>query len=194
MVLFSFFAGLLAGVAATLFGPRLWRTASALAPGRVRYQLIAGAVASFALIAGIIYVTIGSRHAPGHQTVSGAAPAAMGTANAGSPSGPAKSMQDAVAGLEARLAKDGGSAGDWTLLAQAYEFMGRPDDAKRARAASSPQGYHRRGQDGPRDLQPHPAWTSQGRRRSRPRRLRHPLLQAQRHSPSDARSGGASRS
>ena len=136
MAVFSFFAGLVAGVAATLFVPRLWRAASAFAPGRVRYQLVAGAVASFALVAGIIYLTIGSRHPPAHQTVSGAASPAMGAANtgAGSPSGPAKSMQDAVSGLEARLARDGGSPGDWTLLAQAYDFMGRPDDAKRARA------------------------------------------------------------
>jgi cytochrome c-type biogenesis protein CcmH len=43
-------------------------------------------------------------------------------------------MQDAVAGLEARLARDGGSPADWSLLAQAYDFMGRPDDARRARA------------------------------------------------------------
>src|SRR6516165_1848649 len=136
MAVFSFFAGLVAGVAATLFVPPLWRTASAFAPGRVRYQLVAGAVASFALVAGIIYLTIGSRHPTAHQTVGGAAPAAMGAANAGaeSASGPAKSMQDAVMGLEARLARDGGSPGDWTLLAQAYDFMGRPDDAKRARA------------------------------------------------------------
>jgi len=134
MALFSFFAGLLAGAVATLIAPRLWRTASALAPGRVRYQLIAGALASFALVAGIIYLTIGSRHPLGRQPMSGAAPAAMGAANAESASGPAKSMQDAVAGLEARLARDGGSPGDWTLLAQAYDFMGRADDAKRARA------------------------------------------------------------
>jgi cytochrome c-type biogenesis protein CcmH len=134
MALFYFFAGLLAGVVATLVAPRLWRTASALAPGRVRYQLIGGAVASFALVAGIIYLTIGSRHPPARQMAGGAAPAAMGGANAASANAPAKSMQDAVAGLEARLARDGGSPGDWTLLAQAYEFMGRPDDAKRARA------------------------------------------------------------
>jgi cytochrome c-type biogenesis protein CcmH len=144
MALFSLIAGLLAGVAATLLAPRLWRTASALAPGRVRYRLVAGIVASFALVAGIIYLTIGSRHPLERRAVSGAAPAApaapaaMGAPNAGSASGPAngpaKSMQDAVAGLEARLARDGGSPGDWTLLAQAYDFMGRPDDARRARA------------------------------------------------------------
>jgi cytochrome c-type biogenesis protein CcmH len=47
---------------------------------------------------------------------------------------PAKSMDAEVAGLEARLARDGGTPADWSLLAQAYEFVGRPDDAKRARA------------------------------------------------------------
>ena len=43
-------------------------------------------------------------------------------------------MEAEVAKLEARLARDGGSAADWTLLAQAYEVLGRPDDARRARA------------------------------------------------------------
>jgi cytochrome c-type biogenesis protein CcmH len=43
-------------------------------------------------------------------------------------------MDAEVAGLEARLERDGGTPADWSLLAQAYEFLGRPDDAKRARA------------------------------------------------------------
>jgi len=42
-------------------------------------------------------------------------------------------MADAVASLEARLARGGGSEGDWELLAKSYEFMGRPEDAARAR-------------------------------------------------------------
>jgi cytochrome c-type biogenesis protein CcmH len=42
-------------------------------------------------------------------------------------------MQEAVAGLEARLARGGGSPADWSLLAQAYDFLGRTDDARRAR-------------------------------------------------------------
>lgn len=46
----------------------------------------------------------------------------------------AKSMEAAVAGLEARLGRDGGTNDDWNLLAKAYEFLGRPDDARRARA------------------------------------------------------------
>jgi cytochrome c-type biogenesis protein CcmH len=43
-------------------------------------------------------------------------------------------MQAAIAGLEARLARGGGSDADWELLAKAYEFLGRNDDAQRARS------------------------------------------------------------
>jgi cytochrome c-type biogenesis protein CcmH len=57
---------------------------------------------------------------------------APGSAGAGKEG--AKSMDADVAQLAARLAKQGGSDGDWTLLAQAYEFLGRPEEAKRARA------------------------------------------------------------
>src|SRR5256884_1760873 len=55
-------------------------------------------------------------------------------------SGAGQSMEAAAAGLAARLARDGGSADDWNLLAQSYDFLGRADDARRARAraASAP--------------------------------------------------------
>src|SRR4029077_10203486 len=48
--------------------------------------------------------------------------------------GTRNSMDAEVAGLEARLAREGGTPADWSLLAQAYDFLGRPEDAKRARA------------------------------------------------------------
>src|SRR5437868_13737440 len=67
--------------------------------------------------------------------------ASMGTAAGGSAAdasmksaGPGKSMETEIAALEARLARDGGTSDDWNLLAKAYEFLGRPDDAARARA------------------------------------------------------------
>ena len=61
------------------------------------------------------------------------------SANAGAaPSGNAGSMSDAIASLEARLAKGGGSAGDWELLAKSFEFLGRPEDARKARAHQLP--------------------------------------------------------
>jgi cytochrome c-type biogenesis protein CcmH len=141
MTLLSFLAGILVGVAASRFALPLWRTATTLAGerlhGRRPYLMAAGLVAGFALAATIIYLTIGSRHSLQRTAASsGAAPAARAP-TAGSdarPGAPAQSMQDAVAGLEARLARDGGSPADWSLLAQAYDFMGRPDDARRARA------------------------------------------------------------
>ena len=141
MALFSFIAGLLVGAVASCFARPLWRTASTiwraastLGSGRTRYRLAAGFVAGFALIAGTIYLTIGSRHSPEQPRLGAAAPAAAGTGNAAGTGGSAKSMEAEVAGLEARLSRDGGSPADWSLLAQAYDFLGRPDDAKRARA------------------------------------------------------------
>ena len=135
MALFSFIAGVLAGVAASYVAAPLWRGASTLAHGRTRYLLAGGFVASFALIAGIIYLALGSRHslerpASSATASTSAAPADSATAA----NGAAKSMEAEVAGLEARLARDGGTPADWALLAQAYDFMGRPEDAKRARA------------------------------------------------------------
>jgi len=50
---------------------------------------------------------------------------------------PPKSMEAEVAALEARLARNGGTADDWTLLARAYDFLGRPEDARRARARTA---------------------------------------------------------
>ena len=108
----------------------------------MRYVLAGGVAASFALAVGIIYLAIGTRHSLQRPAISGTdraaiapdAAVAAGADSATSAGGPAKSMQAEVAALEARLARDGGTPADWTLLAQAYDFMGRPDDARRARA------------------------------------------------------------
>jgi len=62
---------------------------------------------------------------------SGAGPAAPTAKSAGS-------MDSAVASLEARLAKGGGTPGDWELLAKSFEFLKRPDDAAKARAHQLP--------------------------------------------------------
>jgi cytochrome c-type biogenesis protein CcmH/NrfG len=58
---------------------------------------------------------------------------AASPANPATPSG-AGSMSSAIAALESRLAKGGGSADDWELLAKSFEFLGRPDEAALARA------------------------------------------------------------
>jgi cytochrome c-type biogenesis protein CcmH/NrfG len=60
-----------------------------------------------------------------------ASPNAAGGANPGS-------MQSALASLKARLAKGGGSDGDWELLAKSYEFMGDPQNAAKARRHELP--------------------------------------------------------
>jgi hypothetical protein len=58
----------------------------------------------------------------------------------GPPKPAASSMDSAVTNLESRLAKGGGSADDWELLAKSFEFLGRPADASRARAHQLPAG------------------------------------------------------
>lgn len=50
----------------------------------------------------------------------------------------AGSMTSAIAALETRLAKGGGSADEWELLAKSYDFLGRPEDANKARARQLP--------------------------------------------------------
>lgn len=62
-------------------------------------------------------------------------PAASAAAAPQQSAGP---MEAAIASLEARLAKGGGSADDWELLAKSFEFLGRPSDAARARAHQLP--------------------------------------------------------
>jgi cytochrome c-type biogenesis protein CcmH/NrfG len=50
----------------------------------------------------------------------------------------AGSMSAAIASLQAKLAKGSGSADEWELLAKSYEFMGKPEDARKARAHQLP--------------------------------------------------------
>jgi hypothetical protein len=50
----------------------------------------------------------------------------------------AGSMDSAIAALQARLAKGGGTAADWELLAKSYEFLGRAGDASKARSRQLP--------------------------------------------------------
>ena len=131
------------GVAASLVAIPLWRSALTLARGRMRYGIAGAFVATFACAAAIIYVAIGSRHSLASRPAGAAmvAPAAASAAGASAMSGAsAKSMEAEVAALEARLSRDGGTADDWALLAKAYDFLGRPDDARRARAQTPTTG------------------------------------------------------
>ena len=124
--MFWFIAGVAAGVAAAFAAIPLWRVARG-ASGRspLQYAVVGCGIAVFAAAAVLIY------HFTGHP---GAVSARASTATA---AGKAQSLEAATAGLEARLARQGGSANDWTLLAQSYEFLGRTADAQRARQRAS---------------------------------------------------------
>ncbi len=64
---------------------------------------------------------------------------AAGPMTAGATGKPAaEPMAAAVASLQRRLAKGGGNADDWELLAKSYEFLHRPADAAQARAHQLP--------------------------------------------------------
>ena len=56
----------------------------------------------------------------------------------------AEPMDQAAARLAARLESQGGTAADWNLLAQAYDFLGRPEDARRVRARAAQIGATQR--------------------------------------------------
>lgn len=85
--------------------------------------------ASFTTAAKVFADSTGSGSG-GTANPSGAA-AAASKASAGS-------MNSAIANLESRLAKGGGTDGDWELLAKSFEFLGRPADAAKARARQLP--------------------------------------------------------
>lgn len=65
-----------------------------------------------------------------------------GTASPKSGSG-AQSMDAAIAALQSRLARNGGSDDDWELLAKSYDFEGHPDAAAQARAHKIPAALTR---------------------------------------------------
>jgi cytochrome c-type biogenesis protein CcmH len=146
MALSYFIAGVALGAAGSCVGVRLWHGARVPHLGR-RLLFSGGALAAgLAAVAVILYAAIGLRQPPQRLPPAAgaigaaAAAAAPATALADAATGgdaaaaSAKSMQDEVVSLAARLARDGGSPADWTLLAQAYEFLGRADEARRARA------------------------------------------------------------
>ncbi len=125
--MFWFIAGVAAGVAAAFAAIPLWRVArGANRRSPMQYTVVGCGIAVFAAAAVLIY------HFTGH-------PATINTqaATAVAPASKAQSLEAATAGLEARLERQGGSANDWTLLAQSYEFLGRTADAQRARERAS---------------------------------------------------------
>lgn len=152
-----FITGLIAGAAAMLGAILFWRVSrGATRPSR-RALLAGGLVAgAAAATAAAMSLAINSRQAaavsPGEPAKADSpAPAmppssAMPSASAmsqilamsrGARTQPAEPMEQAAAGLAARLERQGGTAADWNLLAQAYDFLGRPEDAQGARAKAA---------------------------------------------------------
>jgi cytochrome c-type biogenesis protein CcmH len=132
MSMYSFLAGVLTGAAVLAAASWLWRTVPAQKTSLRQTGLIAGGlVATFVLAAAAMYLTI-ARPRAAQAPAQAAAPHAMEPGGAAGQ--PPQSMQAATAGLAARLARSGGSDEQWELLAKSYEFLGRTEDARLARA------------------------------------------------------------
>jgi cytochrome c-type biogenesis protein CcmH/NrfG len=133
-----FLVGALAGVAATLLlHPWLRERAGAWwATFRTRALAFAGLAL---VVTVLLYGLLRTLH-PLSSTVPAPSAADAIAAHVNANPQSADSMQNAVAALENRLARGGGSDADWELLARSYEFMGRPADAVAARARRLPQG------------------------------------------------------
>jgi len=83
----------------------------------------------------------GVGQAPGSGAPSSAAGGVMGGAMAGNGAGGAPgSIEDVTNRLAARLQKEPNDAGGWVLLAQSYEFLGRKEEADKARARAEALG------------------------------------------------------
>lgn len=94
-------------------------------------------VSAFSIVVVAAGLTLALRpHAAVHETTSAMA--------AGEPSvsqdGKVPSVASMVAGLEQRLAKEPDDGKGWLLLAKSYQFLNRPDDARKAYAKADALG------------------------------------------------------
>ena len=136
---FWFAAGLLCALGLVLVARPAWRAA---ARPRLSRSVVAVTVVAAVCVAAVIgmYLWLGRPELIDGGAASPAMPGANGGGMAAARGGgaPAQSMDAAIAGLEARLARSGGSDADWQLLAQSYEFVGRMADAAAAREKRLP--------------------------------------------------------
>jgi hypothetical protein len=165
MPLFWFFAGVLTTLALlVVLSPWLRSIPSfaslPAAPWQGSVVAIVIVAALFASYGWLVRPVVADRPSPPAATAAGAPSGnagafgtaakvfgdATGPAAAAAPGGAASptakpgagSMDSAIAALEARLAKGGGTPDDWELLAKSFEFLGRPADAAKARAKQLP--------------------------------------------------------
>jgi hypothetical protein len=140
VTLFWFLAGVLTTLASLIAVLPWLRTLPRLGPlPAIPWQASVGA--GLLVVAALgLYQWLGHPDLAGRPSTAGApsafadAVSAAGHLETPAPTSAAGSMESAVAALQARLAKGGGSAEDWELLAKAFEFLGRPGDASKARA------------------------------------------------------------
>jgi cytochrome c-type biogenesis protein CcmH len=160
---FWFLAGVLFTLSSiVLLWPWLRRIPSLGSPPALPWQAGVGAVLTLAAVLasglwlGIAPPAVDSRPVIATQSGGQAAAAPDNTADSwagiadalrssagGNTPGPgskpgAEPMIAAIASLQARLAKSGGTADDWELLAKSYEFLGRAAEARKARAHQLP--------------------------------------------------------
>jgi hypothetical protein len=150
VTLFWFLAGVLTTLAFLIAVLPWLRTIPRLGPlPAIPWQASAGAgvvvVAVLGLCGWLAYSNPVGRPATAASPDPAAAAAAFtnavgvsGNLAAPAPKPAAGSMGSAIAALHARLAKGGGTAADWELLAKSYEFLGRPGDASKARSRQLP--------------------------------------------------------
>jgi cytochrome c-type biogenesis protein CcmH/NrfG len=133
-IYFWFLAGTLTGLAMALIIVPLWHDfVAAFANRKTRITVAVTAGVVFAGSALLIYHALGSPHLLDATQASSTATHSRAAQMTGQP---ADSMESAIAGLEARVAREGGKREDWLLLAQSYEFVGRTADADRARKSA----------------------------------------------------------
>ena len=153
-----FLVGLFAGAAITLCALLFGRASREAGRGNGR-MLLAGALgaAAAAALVGGMSLAISSRHPPAPAPSAADLPSSPALTSAAPmpsaatmeqllrmPSGAggqsAEPMDQAAARLAARLQSKGGTAADWNLLAQAYDFLGRSKEAQAARARAAQIG------------------------------------------------------
>jgi cytochrome c-type biogenesis protein CcmH len=134
-----FLAGVLAAVAA-MFVVYPWLRERRRAPGLAALPKWALTSAGLIFAAALgLYFWLGRPQLVTSNTVTPISAEADIAAHTRSGSKSAGSMDNAVVGLESRLARSGGSDADWELLSKSYEFMGRSADAAAAREKRLPQ-------------------------------------------------------
>jgi len=143
LALFWFLAGILSTFAALVLLLPWLRTIPRLGPlPALPWQAGIGACVMLAAVL-TLYHWFGHPGAvdypgPAAAAMTGSATIVPGAPAGAAPASGAASMSIAIAALESRLKKGGGSDGDWELLAKSFEFIGRSADASKARAHQLP--------------------------------------------------------